>query len=194
MSRRISFDFDARRFVNAAAYLVERCPEVTKMKLSKLLYFADKQHLLSYGKPIIGDRYVKMEFGPVPSSGYDLMKHDERALVEDQALFDHHLHVDGNEISLKVKANLRALSETDKEALDSVISTYGDLTPAQLSKLSHREPAWVNAEMNADMDYRLFFAGEHEAHAVQNLVEDDQELRDALAEVELEEIFGSLRS
>lgn len=194
MSRRITFDFDARRFVNAAAYIVGRCPEITKMKLSKLLYFADKEHLLTYGKPIIGDRYVKMEFGPVPSCGYNLMKHDERSSVEDQAMFDHHLCVDGNDITLKVPANLRAISESDREALDDVISKYGHLTPDQLSKISHHEPAWVNADMNAEMDYRLFFAGSDDVQSVQSLVENDQELRDALADVELEEFLGSLRS
>jgi len=63
------------------------------MKLSKLLYFVDKEHLLSYGRTVIGDRYIKMEFGPVPSSGYNLMKHDDRVSAEDQTLFDHHLNV-----------------------------------------------------------------------------------------------------
>ena len=194
MSRRITFDFDPRRFVNAAAYIVERCPEITKMKLSKLLYFADKEHLLSYGRPVIGDRYVKMDFGPVPSFGYDLMKHDERSPVEDQALFDHHLQVDCNNINLKEPANLRVLSATDTEALDHSSSKYGHLTPAQLSALSHQEPAWMNAAMNGEMDYRLFFAGSDGTQALQSLVEDDQELRDALADFEIKEFLGSLRS
>jgi uncharacterized phage-associated protein len=194
MSRRVTFDFDALKFVNASAYLVERCPEVTKMKLAKLLYFADKEHLLSYGRPVTGDRYIRMEFGPVPSSGYNLMKHDDRASVEDQALFDRHLNVDGNDVILKAQANLRHLSETDREVLDAVVSKYANLTPAQLSKISHREPAWHNAEMNAEMDYRLLFAGSEDAEEVQKLVEDDQALKDALVEIELEEFLGPLRS
>lgn len=194
MSKRIIFSFDVRRFVNSAAYLVEKCPEVTKMKLSKLLYFADKIHLLTYGKPILGDRYIKMEYGPVPSCGYNLMKNDDRSPVEDQALFDHHLRVDGNDIILKAPANLRALSETNKEVLDEVARKFGHLTPAQLSRLSHHDPAWANADMNAEMDYRLFFASCEGTDAVQRLVEDDQELRDALESVELEEFLGTLRS
>ena len=193
MARRISFSFDARRFVNASAYIVERCPEVTKMKLSKLLYFADKEHLLAYGKPITGDRYVKMEYGPVPSSGYNLLKRDERASVEDQTLFDRHLSVDGNDLSLKEPYNPRALAETDREIIDSVLSKYGNLSAAQLSKVSHHEPAWSNAEMNADIDYRLFFAGS-EADAVRQLIESDQEMRDVLDDIRVEESLGSLRS
>ncbi len=48
--------------------------------------------------------------------------------------------------------------------------------------------------MNREMDYRLFFAGNGDTKDVQQLVEDDQELKDALADVELEELFGILRS
>jgi len=194
MSRRIAFDFDVQRFVHATAYLVERCGEATKMKLAKLLYYADKEHLLAYGRPVTGDRYIKMDFGPVPSCGYNLMKHDDRASVEDQVLFDRYLSVLDNDIILKAPPDPRYLSETDREVLDHVVASYGRLTPALLSKLSHREPAWKAAEMNREMDYRLFFAGNGDTKDVQQLVEDDQELKDALAEVELEELFGILRS
>ena len=34
---------------------------------SKLLYFADKSHLLGHGAPILGDVYWCMDYGPVPS-------------------------------------------------------------------------------------------------------------------------------
>ncbi|MSV35723.1 MAG: DUF4065 domain-containing protein [Bryobacterales bacterium] len=194
MSRRINFDFDVSKFVNASAYLVERCPEVTKMKLAKLLYFADKAHLLVYGRPVIGDRYIKMEYGPVPSCGYNLIKRDERASREDQSLFDHYMDVNGNDITLKASANLNHLSETDREVLDDVAARYGSLTPAQLSKLSHREPAWQNAEMNSEMDYRLLFANNAESKDVHLLVEQDQELKEALSELELDEFLASLQS
>ena len=191
MSRRITFEFDARRFVTAAAYLVERCPDVTKMKLSKLLYYVDKAHLLTYGKPVTGDRYVKMDFGPVPSAGYNLMKHNDWSPVEDQALFDQHLSVSGNDITLAKLPNLRCLSETNKEVLEAVIAKYGHLTSAQLSKLSHHEPAWRTAEINGPMDYRLFF--EESDDSLKDLVEQDQELRDALSDIEFEEVLESLR-
>lgn len=194
MSRKLNFAFDVQKFVNASAYLVERCPETTRMKLAKLLFFADKEHLLTYGRPVIGDRYVKMEYGPVPSAGYNLIKRDERAAVEDQSIFDRHLTVHGNDVTLKAPADLRHLSETDIEVLNEVVAKYGHLTPAQLSTLSHREPAWMQAEMNAELDYRLLFANRNDAENVELLVQEDQELRDALSELEFEEFFESLRS
>ena len=194
MSQHIKFEFDVQKFVHAAAYLVQKCPaDVTKMKLAKLLFFADKKHLLTYGRPLVGGRYIKMEWGPVPSQGYNLMKHDERASGEDQALFDRHLEVKGNDILLKTPANLDYLAETDREVLDETIAQYGHFTPAQLSKMSHHEPAWKQAEMNSEMDYRLLFTGP-ESVAVRELIQDDQELKEALSELEFEEFLESLRS
>jgi uncharacterized phage-associated protein len=184
-----SFDFDAQKFVNAAAYLAEHCQDLTRMKLAKLLYFADKEHLRSYGRPVIGDRYIKMEYGPVPSRAYDMIKHDERVDVEAQGLFDRHFEVVGNDMKLRTPADLAYLSETDREVLDEVLSKYGHITSAQLSKLSHREPAWEKAAMNSPMDYRLFLAGDEE---MGNLVQEDQELRDALEEIEMEEFLESI--
>jgi uncharacterized phage-associated protein len=193
MSRQITFRFDPHKFVNAVAYLACRCADATKMKVSKLLYFADKEHLLSYGRPISGDRYIKMEFGPVPSAGYNLIKHDERASPENQDLFDHLIEVRGSDIVAIGKPDLRYLSETDIEVLDDILSRYGSMTAANLSKLSHREPAWQNAEMNAEMDYRLMFASP-DAAAIRDLVQSDQELRDALDNVQFDEFVATLQS
>src|SRR5690606_40518414 len=36
-------------------------------KLMKLMYFADRDHLVKYGFPITGDMYIKLPYGPVPS-------------------------------------------------------------------------------------------------------------------------------
>ena len=132
-----------------------------------------------------------MEFGPVPSSAYNLMKRDDRATAEDQEVFDRFLLVDGNDIKAKMPPDLNYLSETDVEALDYALHQYGHLTPAQLSKLSHNEPAWREAGMNSDMDYRLLLV---EDEAMAQMVQADQQLRDALEQVDVEELLASLRS
>lgn len=40
-------------------------------KIFKILYFADQKHLAKYGRPIVGDFYVAMREGGVPSKIYD---------------------------------------------------------------------------------------------------------------------------
>src|ERR1700682_5712762 len=64
----LTFQFDLEKLVQAIAYFsVNGIPGLTKLKIAKLLYFADKQHLLEFGRPIIGDVYFCMDLGPVPS-------------------------------------------------------------------------------------------------------------------------------
>jgi len=47
---------------------------VSRSKLIKALYFADKRQLLRTGKTITGDEPVSMQHGPVLSRIYDLIK------------------------------------------------------------------------------------------------------------------------
>ena len=43
-------------------------------ELFKILYFAEKKHIAKYGSPILGDRFVAMKYGPVPSFIFDFLK------------------------------------------------------------------------------------------------------------------------
>src|SRR5690348_14038914 len=64
----IKFEFNLDKLINAIVFFCERgITDLTKLKVAKLLYFADKKHLLEHGRPILGDLYVCMDLGPVPS-------------------------------------------------------------------------------------------------------------------------------
>ncbi len=64
----IRFRFQLPKVINALAYFASHgIRDLTKLKAAKLLYYVDKYHLLKYGRPVIGDHYVCMDFGPVPS-------------------------------------------------------------------------------------------------------------------------------
>ena len=39
-----------------------------RLKAAKLLYFADNQHLVRYGRPMTGDRYYCLDHEPMPSA------------------------------------------------------------------------------------------------------------------------------
>jgi Protein of unknown function (DUF4065) len=71
---KLRFRFNAAKFVNAVAYLAQACPNSTKMTVCKRLYYADKEHLVKYGRPILGDHYYRLEHGPVPTHGLDMLR------------------------------------------------------------------------------------------------------------------------
>lgn len=174
----IRFDFDPEKFVSAATYLTSRCPDMTKMKLFKLLFYADKHHLAEFGRPVIGDKYVKMEWGPVPSASYDIIKRRR-----DRDLLDRHLSVRGSRLIVQHEPDLDSLSDSDVQALDVVLREYGRKTAEELSDLSHLEQAWIQASDNGPMDYKLFFGESPDEARMLEIVIEDQDLRNLAADV-----------
>ncbi|CAD5970647.1 hypothetical protein PCC9214_03789 [Planktothrix tepida] len=71
------FDFNIEKGIESILYileLLENKVQPTIHRVSKFLYFADKEHLEKYGRFIFGDSYYAMKHGPVPSQIYDLLK------------------------------------------------------------------------------------------------------------------------
>ena len=74
MKRRIEFKFNVKKLINALAFFAGEITDLDKLKAAKLLYFADKHHLVRYGRPILGDCYCALDAGPIPSRSLDIMK------------------------------------------------------------------------------------------------------------------------
>ncbi|MEQ1715723.1 MAG: Panacea domain-containing protein, partial [Hyphomicrobium sp.] len=70
------FRINWAKVVEAIDFVATLKPGVTQYYIGKILFFADREHLLDYGRPITGDRYVAMEHGPVPSAIRDILKAD----------------------------------------------------------------------------------------------------------------------
>lgn len=162
---------------------------------------ADKYHLLKYGRPVLGDQYACMEYGPVPSASLNVMNDvvaaDSHFPPMAKDLFDEYLTVEKSLFKryavfrAKKKADLDVFSDSDVEALEYALNEYGSRSSWQLSEHSHQEQAWrIANEQRAPgssvmMDYRLFFAGHPEAADMLRFVEAQQEDRDVSEELAL---------
>lgn len=58
--------FDRQKFKAAVHYVAAstRPEELGRVKLHKILYFADMLHYLAAGRPLTGEEYQKQQFGP----------------------------------------------------------------------------------------------------------------------------------
>lgn len=66
-------EFDYKKATQAINYLTKKeGGHIDKLKLIKLVYFADRYHLRRYGRPIVNDAYFAMLLGPVGSSVKDI--------------------------------------------------------------------------------------------------------------------------
>jgi uncharacterized phage-associated protein len=179
--------FDPEKFIQVASYLTARCRLMTKKKLLKLIYFADKDHLLRYGRPVLNDYYVNMDQGPVASQSYDIIKLNHRNCpLEILDRFRGHIQIKGYRLTSIREASTKRLSPSDVEALDCVIARYGFMGAEHLSALSHREKAWLQTKTNELIDYRLFF-DTPKSDDMRQLVEQDQVVRNLVNEVRFSE-------
>ena len=169
----LKFAADPEKVVNTILFFASRCPSPTKMKISKLMFYADKLHLNRYGRPITGDTYIKMNFGPVPSMALNLMRH--QAYYETASeLFDENLLVKGNDVLPLGKLNRQVFSRSDLAVMEEVLDKYGCHSATILSNASHDEPAWNNSEMNRKIDFERFFDTNEDSQRMLGLITSDE--------------------
>jgi len=134
----ILFSFNRVKAIEAILYISSHISDPTKHSISKLLYFADKTSMERYGRFISGDTYFAMEYGPVPSATYDLLKNPQLSrIIEFQVIDDKKI------IPLR-EPNLNELSDSDIEAMDTIIDIYGNVPFWKRTQDSH-DDAWKEA-------------------------------------------------
>lgn len=197
MMPRLEFSFSADKFIQAIVFFSHAgVRDLTKMKIHKLLYFADKLHLLRFGRPIIGDRYFALEYGPVASQAQNRLDSAAETLVEQgpdetAALFAGFAKmVPGARYPVVVAVgdvDAKVFSRSDLEILSEVVQRYGQMTAAALSQITHREAAYREANRHRAPDgseampYETFFLDEETD--VLGLALAEQEDRDFVAAI-----------
>ncbi len=174
------FPYKPEIAINAVLFLCQKAKEngevLSFMQIAKLLFFADKRHLKKYGRPIIGDAYIKMDHGPNPSAVYDYLK-DVRARGEEG---DEFIYVESKAnpphaakpfVHPKKEADCKVFSGSDLEILVEVFDLYGRKSAAELRRVSHQERAWTDADM--EMAYEDFLDPDDEK--MRNYIQESQD-------------------
>ena len=107
--------FNVEKTLNAVLYISERLKRSDFHKIFKILYFSDREHLMEYGRAITGDTYIAMEYGPVPSNLYDILKSVRGdSYFKDDGRFSQYFSVENGKIIKPNKnADLDELSISD---------------------------------------------------------------------------------
>jgi len=139
----MSFSLNKDKAVNSLLFVVHKLIKADKHKTYKILYFADQKHLVKYGRPIMGDTYFKLEFGPVPSFVKNIVDENIHGLEEVVAVYHQYY------IKALKEPDLDLLSESDIECLNEAIIENKDLDFDALTKKSH-DYAYENASWPLD--------------------------------------------
>lgn len=139
---------DLQKALELILYVAKRLNQPGFHNVSKVLYFADREHLQHYGRLMAADRYIAMQHGPVPSGAYDVMKYARNGPSQffNLPAADDALSVVGNHDLVPLRdADPDALSDSERECLDEAIRRYGDLPFKTLTQMSH-DKAWHSAD------------------------------------------------
>ena len=135
--------FDKVKTLNALLYVANRVQRKDFHKIFKLIYFADRQHLADWGRPITGDTYIAMDAGPVPSRLYDMMKivRGDSYMPDTEGLNKYFQVENWMYVRPLVDADLNKLSANEQEALSDAIAKYASLSYDEIKEKSH-DVAW----------------------------------------------------
>lgn len=175
------FQFDEKKGLEALAYIASRWENITAFYAAKVLFFAEKYHINRYARPIVGDTFIAMPNGPVPSTLYDFIKGKFDQAGDPEAILDalDIRRAPYPQIGARRDANMSILSESDVECLDEAIHRCRGRAFTVLSNQTHTEKAWKNAPANGVMSY-------------EDMIDDGESKEDIIAEAKEFAAYGVL--
>ena len=119
------FSFNKDKSIHSVFFILNEIEEGCDIhKVCKILYFADQKHLVKWGRPITGDHYIKMNYGPVPSNIKNIID------------FSSDIQRNGNILSTVVEYDSDELSVSEINCLKESIEE------------NRNDKAWNKAELN----------------------------------------------
>lgn len=138
-------------------YVINKFNGVDILRLFKIIYFANKDHLARYGRSIVNDDFRALERGPVPSAIYDAIKVSRgQNKAENYKSFNPvytSIETGDDDLSYivfpKEKPDMDELSKSDVECLEKSFQENKDKSFSEISLKSH-DSAWHAARENND--------------------------------------------
>ena len=148
-------------------FAVKKDGRINKMKAIKLIFLADKLHLRKYGRPIIGDSYLAMKYGPVGSQTKNVAELADRLPKEVSIYARKYIKptLDKNTFNSISSVDLDLFSKTDVECLNRVYNEFSDKDQFELAEITHKFPEWYKykkildsgKKKSVEMNYDDFF-------------------------------------
>ena len=181
-------EYNLQKFINATLLFASRVKKLGITKLNKLLYYSDFEHYRLYGRPILGDRYIRMEHGPVPSISYSAFNanftNEEDSSLKDAIAVrpETVISVNRKRIVPKREPDLSFFSPSEREVMEKIAERWREATAQQISTQSHIERPWRETPELEVIDYKLALEGPDSISReyIQYREQEDKELESVL--------------
>jgi uncharacterized phage-associated protein len=135
--------FNEKKATQAAGRLLERAGNrMSAMKLVRMLYLADREAIVRWGRPITTDRFVFLKHGPVLSQVSSLLAEGDDPRLEPSLWGAHITRPRDGAVDLQGTLDFRQLSDGELEVLDEIAQRYEASTSWELADLTRGLPEW----------------------------------------------------
>lgn len=140
---------DIDKIVDMVSYFAIFVPNLYKVKLMKLLWYADMLAFQKNGEAMSGLVYLHEPLGALPHGHEEILALSEINVVE--KFFDY----DKFAICITSNKSLKDLNLTceEKNILDIVISKFKNFSSTNISEYMHKESAYTNTSKNQIISY-----------------------------------------
>jgi uncharacterized phage-associated protein len=156
---RSAASFEAK-YREAILFFIEHIPRenLGKLKLMKLLYFADFDHFERYKKPLLGEGYLRWDNGPMPRSAEKILKGmSARKIIGIKKepmpapYKDHYVYTSSRSYDPEV------FTSKEIETLHEVAEKWKKHTGTEIKNATHGDPPWIATPKDKIIDYNLVF-------------------------------------
>lgn len=132
--------FHVEKVAQAAAVLLKsEFPwRMSRLRLLKLLYIADRESLVERGRPITGDAVAAMDHGPVLSHTYNLIKGEDL----DTPVWEQYLRSVGRDVELHKDPGVGDLTRKEIAKLHEVAKRFEDFDDYAIAQFTHTYSEW----------------------------------------------------
>jgi uncharacterized phage-associated protein len=166
---------EAKATQAAGQFLRLRGGSMSYIKLIKLLYLADREALIRWGRPITTDRYISMDVGPVVSRIYDLIRNERSPncvkiwgkFISDPEDF---------EVRLLGDPGSSELSPAEEQVIGEVFRQHGHDSRWAIVDYSYGLPEWTCPDGGAlPIEYSDILRAGHKTESEISAIEEDLE-------------------
>ncbi|MBQ7774115.1 MAG: DUF4065 domain-containing protein [Bacteroidales bacterium] len=128
-----------QKLKNILLYIIGQCGELFCTKMNKMLFYADFLAYRDMGMSLTGLSYRALNYGPVPERWDRIYSQFDEVRLEPKVNGDK----EGMIFIPEGDADLSFFSAEELKILDLVCGRFSECSAAEISKISHEEPAWI---------------------------------------------------
>lgn len=132
------------------SYFAQNVNNLFKVKLMKMLWYADALNFKRNGRAITGLVYIHESMGALPIGHYSLMNLENLNVQEEESCYGSAMHVYPSD-----NADYAVLSADEKAALDAVVEKFKQYNAAEIIEYMHDEEAYIETEKGRIIPFSL---------------------------------------